>query len=208
MRNMLIIVGVAVVAALVAAWYLTGDQGARPPADPAEHSPPAPAASVVPHAGVRSPAASGAAGEVEEKAEALPPGLTAEEAERRRRLLALERAAQARFSETVELDGLQAEQVRPAVRALFESMTLEPAFDVEDGMEGYVNGLRIAELSGRNPLARAGFRTGDRLTRLDGQPLVDPAQIAYTMTSLGDSFEVCADRNGAAYCRIVSTTGS
>ncbi len=135
---------------------------------------------------------------------ALPPGITEEEARKRRRLMALEASAEARFAEAVELDGLTADRVSPSVRRLFDSLALEPVFDVEEGTEGFVDGLRIAEMSRANALSRSGFQVGDRLVRLGGQPLVDPAQIAYTMISLGERFEVCAARETGSYCRIVS----
>nr|WP_246395242.1 PDZ domain-containing protein [Microbulbifer rhizosphaerae] len=63
--------------------------------------------------------------------------------------------------------------------------------------------MRIAELSDRNPLARAGFRPGDRLVRINGEPLLDPAQIAHLFTALGDRFEVCVDREALEDCRVV-----
>lgn len=138
--------------------------------------------------------------------QALPPGLDAEEARRRRQLLALRRAADERFSETVAVDGLRSDDVDPAVRRLFGSLTLTPEFDLGRTVEGQVSGLRIAQLSGANPLAAAGFRSGDVLTRLDGQPLNDPAQIAYTIMDLDSEFEVCAKRRRGEYCRLVTAT--
>lgn len=134
----------------------------------------------------------------------LPPGMTKQEARERRRLMALQASAEARFAETVDLDGLTADRIAPPVRRLFDSLSLEPVFDLENGTEGFVDGLRIAEMSRGNALARSGFRVGDRLVRLGGQPLVDPAQIAYTMIDLGAEFEVCAARETGSYCRIVA----
>lgn len=68
-------------------------------------------------------------------------------------------------------------------------------------------GLSIAWRNKRNPLAKAGFRIGDRLIRLNGQPLEDPAQIAYIVIGLRERFEVCAARDGADYCRVVVAAG-
>ncbi|MFW6093149.1 MAG: hypothetical protein ACODAC_04185 [Pseudomonadota bacterium] len=199
------IVGVLVVATAgaLALWFRAGAGGGAP--EPAAADPePAVAASEAP----ASPQPEEPAAEPESTPAAteapLPEGMTPEEARRERRLLELREAAEARFSETVELDGLRASDARPEVRRLFEAVTLEPVFDVQQATEGYVSGMRIAEMTSRNALARAGFRTGDRLTRIDGQPLVDPAQIAYTMVSLGEAFEVCAERDTAAYCRTVT----
>ena len=61
-----------------------------------------------------------------------------------------------------------------------------------------------ATLAARNLQNASGLAPTDRIVQLDGQPLVDPAEIAYTMLSLGSSFEVCAARDGGRYCRIVS----
>ncbi len=173
--------------------------GPSPSAEPAPTSRPAAERAVIPGSEPAGAAPANAAGE-----QPPLPDLDPEEARRRQRLLELEQAADERFAETVELDGLHADAVSPSVRNLFQTMTLEPHFDLGQATEGYVNGMRIAELSGANPLAKAGFRRGDRLTRWNGQPLVDPAQIAYAMLSLGEEFEVCAEREGGDYCRIVS----
>lgn len=202
MRIFVIVSILALAAAAASWWWQTADNH---PATPTETPVAAPAAES------RQDIGGGTPGEADDaqaaEPDAPPFGLSREEAQRRKRLLELEEAAQARFSETAELDGLRAEDVQPGVRALFDSVTLQPAYDVENGTEGFVNGLRIMELTDNNPLAKAGFHAGDRLTRFDGQPLVDPAQIAYTMTSLGESFEVCADRNGSDFCRVVDASG-
>ncbi|MGQ9424372.1 PDZ domain-containing protein [Gilvimarinus sp. F26214L] len=139
-----------------------------------------------------------------EQEPAPPPVMSEEEARRHRRMIALNQAAQNRFDETVAMDKIDPAQIQPAVRNLFNSLTLEPHFDVEQGREGFVSGMRIAELSARNPLAEAGFQAGDRLVRFDGQPLEDPSQIAHLFASLGESFEVCAERETGEYCRIIN----
>lgn len=135
-------------------------------------------------------------------------GLTEEEIANRERLHELEQAANRRFDDAVNADSLQANQVRPAVRSLFKTMTLEPAFDPENNVEGFVDGMRIAELASINPLARAGFQQGDRLVSFDGYPLQDPAEIAHLFTQLGEQFEVCARRSEDRLCRIVSLNES
>lgn len=131
-------------------------------------------------------------------------GLTEEEIANRQRRQELEQAANRRFEEAVKADGLNAEQVPPAVKKLFKTMTLEPAFDPESNVEGFVDGMRIAELTSLNPLARAGFQQGDRLESFDGYPLQDPAEIAHLFTQLGEQFEVCARRSEERLCRIIS----
>lgn len=204
MRNLLILASLLIVAA-AGAWFLRhggSPDAALPLAKNEVPQQPSVAAADVLSEPERIP--SQTAGEDEPP---LPPGLTQQEARKRRRLLELDRAAEARFEEAVATDGLTADDVQPAVRALFATMTLEPAFDPDQGREGYVNGLRIAALTGRNPLAKAGFRAGDRLTRLNGQPLEDPAQIVYIVTGLRERFEVCAVRNGSDYCRIIEVAG-
>lgn len=203
MGKTLTVVALVAGAGLAVYWWLPTPAAPAatpaPSAEPAERSRPTPERAETPSSDSGGAVtADGAGGE--------PPiaDLDPEEARRRQRLMELEQAADQRFEETVELDGLRAEAVPPSVRDLFQTMTLEPHFDLDQATEGYVDGMRIAELSGANPLAKAGFRAGDRLTRWNGQPLVDPAQIAYAMLSLGEEFEVCAEREGGDYCRIVS----
>lgn len=131
-------------------------------------------------------------------------GLTEEEIANRQRRQELEEAANRRFDNAVEADRLQAEQVRPAVKKLFKTMTLEPVFNPERNVEGFVDGMRIAELTSINPLAKAGFQQGDRIVSFDGYPLQDPAEIAHLFTRLGEQFEVCARRSEDRLCRIIS----
>lgn len=130
-------------------------------------------------------------------------GLTEEEIAERKRLQQLREAADQRFSTTVATDNLSAEKVPSSVRRLFKTMTLEPVYDIQ-GQAGYIDGMRIAAISDANPLAMAGFRAGDRLTSFNGLPLKDPAEIAYLFSSLGEEFEVCAQRGEDRRCRLVS----
>lgn len=132
-----------------------------------------------------------------------PPGMTEAQAERQRRLQQLQEAADARFKETVQLDGLRPADIEPSVRELLRTVKLEPVFDLERGADGYINGMQISKLIGTSPFAAAGFRLGDRLTRINGEPLVDPAQIAHLFAQLGERFEVCAARDGGEHCRMV-----
>ncbi|MBD3647383.1 MAG: hypothetical protein HUJ31_08035 [Pseudomonadales bacterium] len=86
---------------------------------------------------------------------------------------------------------------------MFKTMTLEPVLDPR-GPEGYIDGMRIAVITAGNPLAKAGFRSGDRLVSFDGVPLRDPAEIAYLFADLSGQFEVCAERVSGLHCRLVS----
>lgn len=135
-------------------------------------------------------------------------GLTEEEIAERERLHKLEQAANRRFDTAVATDELRADQVRPAIKKLFKTMTLEPAFDPDSDLEGYIDGMRIAELTSVNPLAQAGFQKGDRLVSLGGYPLRDPAEIATLFTQLDEQFEVCARRSADRLCRIISLNES
>lgn len=134
----------------------------------------------------------------------LAMGFTPEELAEKRRLLAVEQAADQRFDEAVQMDRLSADQVNTEVKQLMQTVNLEPVFDSGNGPEGFIDGLKIVELSNSNPLAAAGFKAGDKLTVINGQPLQDPAQIAYLFTTLESRFEVCADRDDGQYCRFVT----
>lgn len=135
-------------------------------------------------------------------------GLTEEQIAERERVRELEQAANRRFESAVSADELRADQVRPAIKKLFKTMTLEPVFDPDSDLEGYVDGMRIAELTRPSPLAKAGFRKGDRLVSFDGYPLRDPAEIASLFTQLEEQFEVCARRSADRLCRIISLEDS
>lgn len=148
-----------------------------------------------------SPVEKPAEQDVQMEAASLPPGVSAEEAERKRRMLELDRAAQKRFDEAVAMDRIDPDRVDPSVRQLFTTLTLEPNFDLDSGREGFIDGMRIAEISGASPLAKACFKKGDRLVRFNGQPLEDPALVAHLFASLGKRFEVCAQRDGGEHCR-------
>lgn len=131
-------------------------------------------------------------------------GLTEEELQRKTRQRAYQQAAEARFKQAVKMDGLHPDAVDPDVRALFKTLTLDPVIDTQNTRKGSVNGMRIADLSKRNPLADAGFTTGDRLTRINGVALNDPAQIAHLFTRIENHMEVCAERSGKEYCEHVT----
>lgn len=202
----LILVAAAVLAVV---WYLPSQE--QPEAVAPVAAQPAEVEQTVPEALNQADVAKPA--EVEEEPEEqttaeeesdLPPGLTEEEARRERRRLELAEAAEARFNETVKADRIEPEQVEPAVRSMFKTVKLEPEFDPDQGREGFIDGMRISHLMPGNALAEAGFEKGDRITRFNGQPLEDPAQVAHLFASLGTSFEVCAQRGNGEYCRLIN----
>ena len=126
---------------------------------------------------------------------------TEEQIEELRQQYNMKLAAERRFSETIELDNLQPEQVHPSIKNLFKTIQLEPVINTKNSREGYVDGMIIAKLVDRNPFAKAGFALGDQITSIDGQPLTDPAQIAHLFTALGETFEACAKRGDDLFCR-------
>ena len=121
--------------------------------------------------------------------------------ERERRQL----AARERFSSAVQSDRLRPEQVSDNVRAFFADMDLEPV--VSEERMGMINGMRINWLDKNHPLAQAGFEEGVRLTRIDGDPLQDPADIAHLPTRMGDSLEVCGEQDGRESCHYIQLSG-
>lgn len=131
-------------------------------------------------------------------------GLTEAEIEEHRQRQQLDRAATQRFNATVQMDNLSPDKVLPEVREMFKTLTLEPAYDVERGNAGFIDGMFIAELTSANPLAKAGFKAGDRLVSFDGMPLQDPSEVAHLFVELGEQFEICADRDGNQYCQIIT----
>lgn len=131
-------------------------------------------------------------------------GLSDEELARTKRRYQFEQAAEQRFRETADMDGLTPESVKPEVRHLFRTLKLKPEYDLREGQQGYVNGMRVDRMASSNPLAKAGFRVGDRLTRINGEVLRDPAMIAHLVTRIDSSMEVCASRAGNRFCRQVT----
>jgi hypothetical protein len=106
-------------------------------------------------------------------------------------------AADARWNEAVEGGEYRAEDLDPAVRDLFRELDLEPRY--AEG--GRIEGLQIQSLSVDHPLSRLGFRPGDRIDRIQGVTLSDPAELPSLLARLGPHFSLCADRNGTELCR-------
>jgi hypothetical protein len=109
-------------------------------------------------------------------------------------------AADARWSDAVDRAGYTREDVDPAVRESLRLVELEPRY----AEEGMIDGLTIRSLPADHPFARAGFRAGDRLSRIEGVLLHDPSELPALFTRLGPRFEVCAwEGEGRESCGIV-----
>lgn len=117
----------------------------------------------------------------------------------RAKQLELAPKADARWNEAVNESGFTADDVDPAVRQLFASMRLEPRYT--EG--GAIEGLVIEEMRDDNPLARAGFQIGDRLSRIQGVELRDPAELPSLIAHLGPNISFCAQRDGGETCQDV-----
>jgi hypothetical protein len=113
----------------------------------------------------------------------------------RQHMLAAE--ADARWEDAVDRGGFTADDLDPAVRALFGGLTLEPRY-AEGGM---IEGLWLGAIRADHPLAQAGFQEGDLLDSLQGVPLRDPAALPGLLARLGPEVEVCAIRSGTSVCR-------
>lgn len=115
------------------------------------------------------------------------------------RLAALrrERHARARFDRGVSEHEVRASQLAPAVKELFDSMDLEPVLDAE----GMIEGLSIESLEPDSPMRGAGFRPSDRITRIAGLRLHDPADLPPLLVRLGTRIDLCVERAGEEICR-------
>jgi hypothetical protein len=103
---------------------------------------------------------------------------------------ALAPLADARWHEGVDQAEYRAEDFDPAVRRMFDRIELEPRY-AEGGM---IEGLTIQRIDSDHPLAAAGFTAGDRIDRIQGVELRDPAEIPALLAHLGPHIEVCARR--------------
>ena len=115
----------------------------------------------------------------------------------RARQHALAPAADARWEEAVARGGYTPQDLDPAVRRTFRALTLEPRY--AEG--GRIDGLVIEEMADDHPFAKAGLRKGDRIDRLQGTPLRDPAELPSLLAHLGPRLDLCALRDGAELCR-------
>ncbi len=118
----------------------------------------------------------------------------------RAKQLELAPKADARWNEAVSESGFTADDVDPAVRKLFASVRLEPRY--AEG--GAIEGLVIEEMGDDHPLARAGFRIGDRLSRIQGVELRDPSQLPSLIAHLGPNISFCVERDGGETCQDVA----
>ena len=110
------------------------------------------------------------------------------------------RRARARFDRGVAEHDVRASQLAPAVEDLFDSMDLKPMLD-EQGM---LEGMTIASLEPGSLMHGAGFRPADRLTRIDGTRLRDPADLPPLLLRLGTRIDICAERAGEELCREIA----
>jgi hypothetical protein len=106
-------------------------------------------------------------------------------------------AADARWEEAVARGSYDANDLDAAVRDLFRRVDLAPRY--AEG--GRIEGLVIGGMPSDHPFAQAGFRVGDRIDRIQGVELRDPADLPSLLARLGPNFSVCADRAGAELCR-------
>ncbi len=110
-----------------------------------------------------------------------------------------QRQAQAanRFSEGVNDGHFEADDINRSVVAMFDSVELEPVLD-EDGM---ILGLEIRNIYPDSPLSDAGFRSGDRITAINDEPLHDPVDVPAALARLERDLSLCVDRDGTEICQ-------
>lgn len=195
-----ILAGIVVVAATVLGFQFLGDEEATPVAEqPQEQSVPQEQPQVTEQKQSTEPREEDS--EVAKLAEQY--GMTEDEIRERMKLEEHQRAAEARFHEAVDMDGLTPEALDPGVRDLFQTLKLKPAFDLREGEQGSIDGMVVDRMTPRNPLAQAGFKVGDKLTRINGVALTDPAEIAHLFTRVKGNMEVCAEQGGSEVCKSI-----
>jgi hypothetical protein len=104
--------------------------------------------------------------------------------------------ADARWQRAVDEAGYSANDLDVSVRELFRRIDLEPRY--AEG--GRIEGLVITGMPPDHPFAQLGFRSGDRIDRIQGVALRDPAEIPSLLARLGPNFDLCVDRQGASLC--------
>jgi hypothetical protein len=104
-----------------------------------------------------------------------------------------------RFASGVAESGVSAKQMDVAVVSLFETVDLEPVLD----HEGMLEGLAVEDLDHDSPLLDAGFQRGDVITRIDDQPLRDPAEVPALLVALGRDVDFCGQRADEEICATV-----
>jgi len=104
--------------------------------------------------------------------------------------------ADARWQQAVDEAGYTASDLDVSVRELFRRIDLEPRY--AEG--GRIEGLVITGMAPDHPFAQLGFRSGDRIDRIQGVALRDPAEIPSLLARLGPNFDLCVDRQGESLC--------
>jgi len=102
--------------------------------------------------------------------------------------LALEEEARQRFDDSLEQSGITAEEIEGGVKRLFETVRVEPVLE----RAGHMDGMVLRSLDEGHPFHRAGFREGDRLTRLDDWALDDAGTLPEILIRLKRTFVACA----------------
>lgn len=124
-------------------------------------------------------------------------GIDDETSEIWRERLARQRAAQERFERGLEESQVRARDIDARVREALQRTVLEP--ELLDG--GQMTGLRIRSIEGGSPLAEAGFREGDLIVRLDGEPLDDPYELPRLLSRAGPQLSLCVVDGSGELCR-------
>jgi hypothetical protein len=104
--------------------------------------------------------------------------------------------ADARWQQAVDSSGYEARDLDESVRALFQRVDLEPLY--AEG--GRIDGLVIMGMPSDHPFAGLGLQPGDRIERIQGVELRDPADLPSLLAHLGPRFAVCARRGAAELC--------
>ena len=75
-------------------------------------------------------------------------------------------------------------------------VTLTPATAEASGLDPFADGVFIQALDRGGVAARLGFRPGDIIDEVNGQPMRDAAQLARAMTQQGRGWVIGLERNG------------
>lgn len=186
-----LLAGLAVACALGVRWW-------------AAEPPPEAAAAVAPVASAPTPSTSAPTPDAAAStADARPPADRVRAAmsqdpviEDRARQQQLAPEADARWQQAVDEGGYTANDLDVSIRELFRRVDLEPRY----AAGGRIEGLVITGIAPDHPFAQLGFRAGDRIDRIQGIALRDPAEIPSLLARLGPNFELCVDRQGEALC--------
>ena len=180
------VLGIALLGAGLAAWWLRGEPGP-------EISPPSAAASgtasLEPAAEARATVPAGPGADVAPAPEDPPKRILPEELE-------LRFEAERRFEQALIREGVIASEIRASVLELFSTVVADPV--VEQG--GLLKGALMRQIPADHPFERAGIRVGDLLVKLDGRSIRDPGDLPDIVVRLGARFEACVLRDDVEIC--------